>query len=178
MAAQQHGSAGTQQGVSELDAKVVKLSTEVVSELQALASHQDELRFTKANLQNLSEQMDTNMNMIAGCQKAVIDVKENVEQLRSQNPGVASPGVPSRSNEDSAHLKRCVKEWSRAVPHGKSSMKAVGGNTTGSLASAAVTPTPLQPQPARNIEEEAQEVSDSYDNEAFDEADEDSMSAS
>jgi chromosome segregation ATPase len=142
-----------QQGISDLEDKVEILSAEVISELQALATHQEELRCTKANLRDIAEQVDDDVRIIAGCQKAVLNVKEDVELLRTQSP-LASPKASPRdkSTEDSSPAKLAVNELRTSPKSGVSSS------------------TPLQP--AGIIEDHVSEVSESYDNDAFDEEDE------
>jgi len=163
-ASQQSAGASPQQAHidSDLEAKVAKLSSEVLSELKALTDHQEELRSTKTTVRQLSERAESHELMITSCRKAVSDVKGDLEKLQcSKAEGSKSPGATLHGDSSEATRKEQVK----LTP-------LITGSSSTPAAKTLAKPAPVP------VEDAPSEVSESYDNEAFDEADEDSMSAS
>jgi DNA repair exonuclease SbcCD ATPase subunit len=196
------------EGSPQLEAKVEELSREVVAELKSLASHQNELNGTKATMQDLAERMDDNTRALAACQKATSELKEEMESLKakallsdnrkpsleplnfgkkevkseSKKSPKTSPTSAAESSKSAPEMESTNSSREEARPCGVQSPVRSGLGPLGrmGLSTQAAQNTSKEEEEAQNtsIAEEISDGSMSYGHEAFDEADEDSMSAS
>jgi DNA repair exonuclease SbcCD ATPase subunit len=180
------------QALPQLEARVEELAREVVSELKALSGHQDELRGTKATLCALSSKVDDHMlrttQELEALKKSSLQPSGSPETPSKKRVSVRLDPLPLQSSvasrdaaaeaqaEDQELLHDTFQGWSevgkskagqspRAARSGFGPLGRMGMEGRGKRQEA------LHSQA---IVEEVSEVSESYDNDAFDEADDDS----